>query len=172
MSNMSLGMRSTFDLPRMIEAIVQGFLSGLLATGPMTAAMKLMHQRLPRHERHPLPPRKITMEMARRAEVEQHMSRTHRTAATWASHFGYGSVVGALYGALCRKGIGPGFGSGTLYGLAVWAVSYLGILPALGILKPATRHPPRRTALMIVAHVVWGIVLGGLMRRLQREEQP
>src|SRR5262249_36443677 len=60
---------------------------------------------------------------------------------------------------------------GTAYGLAVWAGSYLGLLPALGILSPATRHPPRRTALMIAAHVVFGSALGVFTDLLEKAGQ-
>ncbi len=50
--------------------------------------------------------------------------------------------------------------AGAGFGLAVWAGSYLGWLPAAGILRPATEHPPRRVALMIAAHLVWGASAG------------
>ena len=53
-------------------------------------------------------------------------------------------------------------GKGIAFGLGVWTASYLGLLPALGILKPATQHPLRRNLLMIGAHVVWGASLAGL----------
>ena len=56
----------------------------------------------------------------------------------------------------------------TLYGLAVWAGSYLGLLPALGIMSPATDHPLRRTALMIAAHLVWGSALGTFVDLLNK----
>jgi hypothetical protein len=50
--------------------------------------------------------------------------------------------------------------AGVSWGLAVWAGSYQGWLPAAKILRPATEQPARRTLLMIGAHVVWGMVLG------------
>jgi uncharacterized membrane protein YagU involved in acid resistance len=59
--------------------------------------------------------------------------------------------------------------TGATFGLGVWVASYLGLMPMLGILRPATRHPARRNALMIAAHLVWGGVLGGLMRDSQGE---
>jgi putative membrane protein len=46
-------------------------------------------------------------------------------------------------------------------------VSYLGLLPALGILRPATEHPERRNALMIVAHLIWGSITGLIVARMQ-----
>jgi HPt (histidine-containing phosphotransfer) domain-containing protein len=36
----------------------------------------------------------------------------------------------------------------------------MGWLPALGILKPATKQPLPRTSLMIGAHLIWGAVTG------------
>lgn len=152
----------------MLAPVINGGLAGLLATAPMTAVMKLLHRQLPRHERQYLPPRQITMRLARWAKVAQHLDdEKEQKAATYVSHFGYGTTVGSLYGLACASGMRPGVGSGLVYGMLVWAGSYLGLLPALGILSPATRHPPRRTLLMIAAHLVWGSTLGLLMSWLQ-----
>ncbi len=46
---------------------------------------------------------------------------------------------------------------GLLYGGAVWTASYLGVIPALGLLSPATRHPPRRTAIVLGGNLLWGV---------------
>ncbi len=46
--------------------------------------------------------------------------------------------------------------------MVVWGVSYLGLLPGLGILSSAKDHPARRSALMIAAHLVWGWVLAAM----------
>jgi uncharacterized membrane protein YagU involved in acid resistance len=62
----------------------------------------------------------------------------------------------------------PNVVNGVAYGLGVWTASYLGLLPALGLLAPATEHPARRNALMIAAHVVWGASLGITAKRLSR----
>ncbi|ASP86732.1 hypothetical protein CDO26_19225 (plasmid) [Sinorhizobium meliloti] len=37
--------------------------------------------------------------------------------------------------------------NGPAYGLAIWAASYLGWIPAAGILTPATKHPMSRNLL-------------------------
>jgi hypothetical protein len=60
--------------------------------------------------------------------------------------------------------------TGVALGLGVWTASYLGVLPALGILRPATEHPARRTALMIAAHVVWGSALGSTLQALDSRQ--
>lgn len=85
------------------------------------------------------------------------------------AHVGFGAVAGAVFG-LARRFV-PGAtlpGAGILYGLGVWATAYLGWVPALGILPPATEDRPGRPASMIAAHVVYGAVLGALMRGVRR----
>ena len=52
----------------------------------------------------------------------------------------------------------------------VWVASYLGLLPAMRILTPATEHPARRNALMISAHVIWGACLGVLLERIKEAD--
>ena len=76
-------------------------------------------------------------------------------------------AAGAVYGALAQKYPLSHLSGGITFGLGLWTISYLGWLPAAGILRPATQHPPRRTALMVTAHVVWGSVLGLLVDRFQ-----
>ena len=155
-----------------MKRILLGALAGLAATAPMTLAMKLMHEQLPREERYPLPPRQVTEGVAEKAGVNEHLDEEERAAATWASHFAYGAACGALYGALPGEGVDrrPVL-AGVGFGLAVWAVSYLGWLPAAGSISPATEHPARRNALMIAAHVVWGATTGAALAALAGEEE-
>ena len=143
-----------------MNKVLLGALAGFVATGPMTLAMKLMHRQLPAPERYPLPPREITMELAEEAGVKEHMDETERWRATVAGHFAYGAAMGALYVPLTERLPAHPALKGIGWGLAVWTGSYLGWLPALGILSPATEHPPRRNALMIAAHLVWGATTG------------
>ncbi len=150
-----------------MNRILLGALAGLAATGPMTLAMKLMHEQLPREEQYPLPPRQVTEGLAAKAGVREHLDEDDREAATWLSHFAYGAACGALYGAVSGERVDERpLLAGAGFGLAVWAGSYLGWLPAAGVLSPATEHPARRNALMIAAHVVWGATAGVVLERL------
>jgi hypothetical protein len=151
----------------LMNRILLGALAGLAATGPMTLAMKLMHEQLPREEQYPLPPRQVTEGLAEKAGVKEHLDEGEREAATWLSHFAYGAACGALYGAVSGERLdGHPVLAGVGFGFAVWAGSYLGWLPAAGIIAPATEHPARRNALMIAAHVVWGATTGVAVERL------
>ena len=150
-----------------MKELLKGAVAGLIATVPMTLAMKAMHSQLPEEEKYPLPPRLIVENAAERTGVEEELDETDQFQLTVASHFAYGAATGALYnGALRLANIQPTAVNGVMYGLGVWTLSYLGFLPAVGLLTPATEHPARRNALMIASHVVWGATLGAATRRL------
>jgi uncharacterized membrane protein YagU involved in acid resistance len=155
-----------------MNRILLGALAGLAATAPMTLAMKLMHEQLPPEEKYPLPPRQVAEGLAEVAGVNEYMDEEDREAATWASHFAYGAACGALYGAVSGRALGRHAAlSGAGFGAAVWAGSYLGLLPAAGILSPATEHPARRNALMIAAHIVWGTTAALVIHNLADEDE-
>lgn len=152
----------------MLHRISIGAAAGCLATAPMTLAMEALFRRLPRREQYPLPPSEITTELAHAAGIQSWFDPQTHTAVTLLNHFGYGAAAGSLYGVIAPRLPGPPAARGIGWGLLVWSVSYLGLLPASGILRSATDHPARRNLLMIAAHVVWGAALGVLVARWQR----
>ena len=154
-----------------MNRILLGALAGLAATAPMTLAMKLMHEQLPPEEKYPLPPRQVTEGLAEAAGVGDDLDEKEKDKATWVSHFAYGALSGALYGALSGHVKRHAALAGAGFGVAVWAGSYLGWLPAAGIITPATEHPPRRNALMITSHVVWGVTAALVLHNLADEEE-
>lgn len=136
--------------------LVIGGIAGFVATMAMTSAMKRLHQKLPRKERYPLPPREITDAILDPpAKVAPDL--------TLAAHFAYGAACGALLGAANAR---PGRIGGALAGSAVWMVSYMGWLPGFGVLAPASEHPLRRNAAMLGAHFAWGFATAEAMREL------
>jgi len=99
-------------------------------------------------------------------KLEDKVPEGEMVAVTLLSHFGYGAAAGAVYSLLEKNIPLEAAIKGALAGVAVWVGSYLGWLPAMGILTPATRHPLRRNLLMIVAHLVWGVTMGAVLRKL------
>ena len=141
----------------MLRAAI-GFMSGVVATGPMTAAMIALHRRLPRRERYALPPGEIVAKIASETGADA-LPAEARSAGTVLAHYGYGGAAGVLYALVDRRPDVHPVAKGVGFGLLVWLVSYMGLLPGAGILEPASRHPSRRNALMVAAHVVWGAAL-------------
>lgn len=138
-----------------------GAIAGFAGTLFMTAAMRRMHEKLPPREQYPLTPREIIDSSAAKTDIP--LQNSMAKDLTTAGHFGYGAASGALLG-ITNVTMGPV--SGGLAGFGVWLGSYMGWIPAAGILKPATDHPPRRNLLMIAAHVVWGVSTARAMREL------
>lgn len=143
-----------------------GGIAGFAGTLAMTAAMRRMHKRLPAKERYPLTPREIVDSGAK--QVGLPLADEPARDVTLAAHFAYGALMGAVIAALNPD---PKKKTGAAAGFAVWVASYMGWIPAVGTLEPATEHPPRRNALMIAAHLVWGSATAAAIRelRLSRE---
>ena len=152
---------------RTTERLVTGAAAGFAATVPMTVAMEAMHRSLPARQRHPLPPRRITMRAAEKVGLRKHMDEPARTVATIAAHFGYGTAVGTIVGALAPRGTAKAAATGAGLGVLVWAASYFGLMPALDLHPPATRDTARRNLLMIAAHLVWGATAGAVADALR-----
>ena len=137
--------------------LVIGAVAGIVGTMAMTAAMRRLHARLPAAERYPLTPREIVDSAAGRPPDEPAKDMTV------AAHFAYGAACGALLAAADPK---PARRLGAAAGAAIWLASYMGWVPALNLLKPATEHPARRNALMIAVHLVWGAATAAALREL------
>ena len=138
-----------------------GCFAGLLATVPMTMVMVHLHQHLPRRQRYALPPRIITDGVAQRTPLTAQVLPQSGPGRALAAHFLFGAATGTFYGVgTSGPRIKPGLASGVAYGLGVWAASYLGWVPAAGLMPAATKQPSERNAMMIAAHIVWGAALG------------
>jgi len=134
----------------------------------MTFFMGWMFRKLPSKEQYPLPPREVTEEVTEDLGLRKYLNRKQMLVFTLLAHFAYGSTTGLVLEWLAPK-VPPNYVTqGLLFGLIVWVISYLGILPVLGLLRPATKHPPRRNSLMIAAHLVCGVSLGALLMLFER----
>jgi hypothetical protein len=123
-----------------IRKLEQGITGGALATLPMSAVM-VGAQRLGLLGKHP--PEKITQAML--FGIGARPSRGQRKLLAVAAHFGFGAATGAVF-SLARPGeptLLRAALEGAAFGTAVWATSYIGLVPKLGIMPPPRRGPPR-----------------------------
>jgi putative membrane protein len=150
---------------------LQSGIAGFVGTVPMTVFMLAAQRFLPHGQRYALPPEIITKELAHRAHVRQHMNKKLVLSATLVSHFGYGAAMGTLYAPVARRLPLPAIVKGMLFGLMVWAASYLGLLPLLGLWESAYVEPSRRNLMMIAAHIVWGASTGATASFLMDEQE-
>jgi hypothetical protein len=138
----------------------RGAAYGMAATAVMTGWMLLAKKMGLMGQ---LPPEKITENFLRYLGVRPRTPL--REAATTAGHFGYGAGLGTLFQLGGRVIPGPAPLRGALFGAAVWAVSYAGWLPAVGLMPPPDLDRPGRQAATLIGHLIFGAVLGGLASR-------
>ncbi len=145
-----------------------GMIAGCVATVPMTLFLLGAHRFLPRWQRYALPPEEVTKELAQRVHLERYLDKPRLLASSLVFHFGYGATMGGLYGPLSELIRLPAFLKGALFGIAIWAASYLGWMPLARISVEAPHEPLQRNLMMIIAHIIWGSVTGILAKRLHR----
>jgi uncharacterized membrane protein YagU involved in acid resistance len=150
------------DRLKLTSRLLIGGIAGIAGTMAMTAAMRRLHRRLPADERYPLTPREIVDSGSK--QIGLPLVGEAAKDVTTAAHFAYGAACGALIAAMNPD---PSKRSGAAAGAAIWLASYMGWIPAVGTLEPATKHPARRNLLMIGVHLVWGAATAGAMRELR-----
>ena len=154
--------------PSPMSKYVGGALGGAIATAPMTLAMAAINQLLATDERLPLPqePELIVRELLRRSGLGAHIDDANQHRLSWCAHIAYGSGCGAVFAgfASAKRQRSPAEAAG--FGLLIWALSYCGWLPSLGILPPPPRRPLGRNVLLVASHLVWGTALGIALEQL------
>ena len=140
--------------------LLRGAVAGTVATGLMSALMIAARKA---GLMGAMPPEKITARFLDRAGIRR--SREQQDALATAFHFAFGAGGGALYAAALRRAPLPPILRGMAFGTAIWAVSYMGWVPALGIMPPPDRDRPGRPVAMLLGHLVYGGALGALARR-------
>lgn len=147
-------------------AAAAGLASGTQATAAMTSFMRGA-QKLGMLGK--LPPRKITAAALDAVGIRR--SRKEEQTAAMAAHFSFGAGAGALFSMLAGRldSTAHATWKGAAYGALVWLVSYGGWVPALRIMPSPPKDSPQRQITMLLAHLVYGGVLGSsLARRRQR----
>ncbi len=154
--------RASAPVNDMRASAVAGAVDGAAGTVAMSVLM-LGARQVGLVER--LPPERITAATLDALGLPH--SRGTRNALAPLLHLGFGVVAGVLFG-LLRRVLRLPLSSvlqGTAYGCLVWLVSYMGWVPMLGLMPPASRDQPRRTIVMVGAHLLYGAVLGAFAGR-------
>jgi hypothetical protein len=126
----------------------------MLATIPMSVVF-FAARRL--HLIDELPPHRIVRSVAGSLEEPE------RGWVAAALHLAIGAGGGIVYRMLTRRR-GRGLVSGFVFGIAMWFAAYEGAVPAITDIEPAHRDERRRAVTILVAHAVYGMFLGWLLR--------
>jgi hypothetical protein len=154
-----------------MRRVSSGLVAGAAATATMSVAFVALDRARSRRERAltDLPFKEVSLSIADSAGAVP-KSEAARTAYAWASHFAFGCAMGALYAAIAPRtarhwlAVPPG----VLFGLAVWAASYVEALPALRLLPAPEDRPAGHNVMNLGGHVVYGATLGATVDALRR----
>ena len=147
-----------------MKRLLRGALAGGLATAPMSAVMMGAKQLGLVGE---MPPEKITAKFLNRAGIRR--SEVQQDVLATLTHFGFGAAAGAAFGVIAPRRLIARLPMGMAYGAAIWGVSYMGWVPALGIMPPADRDRRDRQMVMLASHLVYGTALALLVGARQEE---
>jgi hypothetical protein len=150
---------------------VRGFVYGCLAGVNGAACMTVL--RLAARQAgviDKMPPQVVQEWLSRRAGVEPPGGKVGHHLADHLVHLAVGVTGGGVYGALTAPR-GPSYPSGVVYGLAVWAVGFLALIPLLGIHRGAAEAETRENAVNIAAHAVYGAVLALIVAEMRNQHR-
>ena len=147
----------------MLGTLWRGAAAGVTATTLMTGVLKTARRVGLLDE---LPPRTVAKAALDAMGVGDAGEPTE-TVATGVAHYGYGAAMGALFAAIVHKVPipGPTWLKGAVFGVLVWVFSYMGWVPAAKILPRPSKDRPGRPFVMVLAHLVYGGILGASLER-------
>lgn len=158
--------------------VVAGAVGGVAGGIAMTVLMTRIAPRVvPADARPNKPaPQKVVEWAERQVHKPQALPQKPKKATALATHLGYSAVTGAGYGFARHQLPGitqrvPTPASGVLFGLIVWAVSFEGLLPLLGVMPRTTEHPPKRRLAPMMGHAVFGAVTAVVASAVQSHKQ-
>ncbi len=101
------------------------------------------------------------------AALDHELTQREKEAAGTAFHYAMGATSGALYGAVAEIIPRVKAGAGLPFGAAVWVIADEGVVPALGLSKPATEYPISIHAYAFTSHLIFGLTTE-VVRRAMR----
>ncbi len=85
------------------------------------------------------------------------LTKSEKKIAGTAVHYTFGTLTGGLYGAAAELAPIVTVGGGLAYGASIWVVADEGVVPALGLSKPANEYPLSIHAYALASHFVYGL---------------
>ncbi len=95
------------------------------------------------------------------------LTESEKAAAGAAVHYGFGTAVGGLYGAVAELSPEVTMGTGLPFGTAFWLVADETAVPLLGLAKGPTEYPLSTHVYALASHLIYGLT-AELVRRTVR----
>lgn len=145
------------------KGLLAGCAAGLVASGAKLVAEKLIPPRTQRQT----PPPELVVERAE-AESGAHFSGSEKTAAMQGLHWGFGTVVGGVYGVVAEFQPRATAWRGGAFGLTLNRLTHETLLPRMGLVEPVRDQPAQERVSEWMTHLVYGLVAEGVRRYVRK----
>lgn len=148
--------------PAPSRSIVKGVLIGVLA-GLIGSAAKTVGELIyePRTEGQTPPPVVLANRVAGHPVA-------HPTLALWGIHYGFGAIVGAVYGGAAEVFPIVTVGYGSVFGVVLQLLTHESLVPLAGLDVPAQQQPAREHVSETFSHILFGLCTEAIRRILRR----
>lgn len=102
---------------------------------------------------------------------DQHRDKVMQ-GLSWAYGSTWGSMLGLANSFIGFRSFGGAAAAGAALGTLVWAVGYVGWMPAAGLVEPVHRQGATHVASSLGSHVIYGLLSGLVMHALDRVLEP
>lgn len=164
----------------LLEATALGLAGGLAATWIMTQLQNLLsaksdekdNEQEARHSQEheqekPESPTVLVADQLSRLVRGRRVSDAHRQTAGQIVHYGYGTLMGGVYGLITGMMPELARGRGLAWGTVLWLGGDEVAVPLLKLSPPPQEHPVSVHASALGAHLVYGVSLYAILRGLR-----
>ena len=159
---------------------IAGGLAGTIVLSLLSRVVPGMRERIPPHIHSPIAraltgplppgPEGIAQQFAFKLMAGMFGKDTSRAAKLSGIlvHAVYGSSWGALYGMFAATFHPNQWIAGPIFGLIVWLIGPVWLVPAMRLMRPVPEEPPVRTGMMIGGHLAYGLVVALAFHWIER----
>ena len=153
--------------PSLVRGLLTGAVAGLAGSLVMAGFQELVGISSPEnrdgsHAHAPQPGQENTTETTARKVMKQFgrpLRRHNKQVAGRALHYGFGLVMGTVYGAIAEYLPIVGLGAGTAFGTILFVATDEAVLPLLKLTSLPSATPPADHVLHWASHVTYGTTL-------------
>jgi putative membrane protein len=150
--------------PRHKRSLIKGFVAGAVG-GLVGAGAKAVAEAVyPPRTLGQIPPPAVLLNRM----VAQPLTEKQEEVSVQAIHWGFGALVGGVYGALAEYQPVVTTRLGANFGLTLCGITHASALPMMGLTESPENQPAREHASELVTHAIYGVTTE-LVRRMARK---
>jgi putative membrane protein len=150
--------------PRRKRSLIKGFLAGTVGGLAGAAAKAAAEAVYPPRTQGQIPPPAVLVNRI----SDRPLSEAEEEASVQVIHWGFGALVGGVYGAAAEYMPAVTGRLGASFGLTVCGITHAATLPLMGLTEKPEDQPLRESGSEVVTHAIYGVTTE-VVRRLTRK---